>query len=241
MIIRAKRNSNYTVMSNVGLNDANLTFKAKGLLAFLLSKPDDWRTNDRYLATVGPDGRSAVQAGLKELEIAGYLKRSKYKDDRGQWKWHSIIYDEPWLDFPATEKPWLDFPSTDYPSTENQATITSTEVISTEVIKKEEEEEENPPPPPIDHFPKVIKHYERNIGTISYTIGEEIKDAVDEYPFEWIMDAIDESVIYNKRSWAYVRKILRTWRRDGRQTVDTNASNGADSVVVIAKDDDDEW
>lgn len=95
MIIRGKRQTNYTILSNVGLEDTRLTFKAKGLLAYLLSKPDGWMVSDRQLATVGPDGRDAVQTALRELESFGYLVRRRENGAGGKWIHHSYIYDEP--------------------------------------------------------------------------------------------------------------------------------------------------
>ncbi len=131
MIVRAKRKTNFTIISNVGMNDERLSLKAKGMLAYLLTKPDNWQVSDRHLATIGPDGRSAVQAALKELETFGYLVRKRARNEQGQWSYVSYIYDEPW-----SEKPWTENPATVNPSTENPAKV-STEVVSTEVTKRE--------------------------------------------------------------------------------------------------------
>lgn len=95
MIVRAQRNTNFTIMSNVGLRDERLSYKARGLLAYLLSMPDHWRTSERHLAAKAPDGRHAVSTGLKELERAGYLIRQRIRLDDGTFDWHSVIYDEP--------------------------------------------------------------------------------------------------------------------------------------------------
>ena len=42
MTFRINKNRNYTVMSNYHLRDKNLSLKAKGLLSFMLSLPDNW-------------------------------------------------------------------------------------------------------------------------------------------------------------------------------------------------------
>lgn len=95
MIVRRPRYHRFTVLPDEALNDERLTWKARGLLAFLLSKPDHWRTTSAHLANVGPDGRDAVRAGLAELEDAGYLVRRKYRDERGRWKQDTYVYDNP--------------------------------------------------------------------------------------------------------------------------------------------------
>lgn len=57
------------------LDDDRISFKAKGILAFLLSKTRDWRPNLEHLSRVGQDGREAVRSGLDELIKFGYAKR----------------------------------------------------------------------------------------------------------------------------------------------------------------------
>ena len=63
--------------------------------------------------------------------------------------------------------------------------------------------------------PNVFTLYEENIGSITPLIAEELKEAEDRYPVEWVRDAIKEAVLANKRSWRYVHTILRRWEREG--------------------------
>lgn len=77
------------------LNDSRLSYKAKGLAAFLLAKPDAWRIDARALAHVGPDGRDAVLSGLTELREAGYLITRRRQGDGGRWWTESILYESP--------------------------------------------------------------------------------------------------------------------------------------------------
>jgi hypothetical protein len=96
VIVRAPRaTANYTVLPNRVLRDNRLSWKARGLLAYLLSMPDNWRTNSSHLASVGPDGREAVRTGLAELEAAGYLARRRSQDDAGHWSTVTYVYDTP--------------------------------------------------------------------------------------------------------------------------------------------------
>jgi len=62
----------------------------------------------------------------------------------------------------------------------------------------------------------VSKAYESEIGIITAGTSERIKAAVEEYPAEWITDAISEAVKYNARNWAYVSKVLARWKAQGR-------------------------
>ncbi|MBV9691927.1 MAG: DnaD domain protein [Ktedonobacteraceae bacterium] len=65
--------------------------------------------------------------------------------------------------------------------------------------------------------PNIFVLYEQNIGLLSPLIADELKDAADQYPAEWIESAFREAVQQNKRSWKYIRAILRRWETEGRQ------------------------
>lgn len=96
MIVRGPRpTESFTIVSNAIVTDSRLTWKARGLLIYLLSKPDNWRTNAEQLAKAGPDGRDAVRSALRELEELGYMRRRRSQDARGRWTTSSIVYDSP--------------------------------------------------------------------------------------------------------------------------------------------------
>lgn len=104
-IIRQPRpTSHFTILPNGVLRDMTLSFKARGLLAYILSQPDNWRTTSADLALVGPDGRDAVRTGLTELEARGYLVRLKHQAPDGKWRTTTHIYDTP-VDNPV-DKLW---------------------------------------------------------------------------------------------------------------------------------------
>ncbi len=65
--------------------------------------------------------------------------------------------------------------------------------------------------------PNIFVLYEQNIGLLSPLIAEDLKDAADHYPAEWIEAAFREAVHGNKRSWNYIHAILRRWETEGRQ------------------------
>lgn len=99
MIIRGPRpQGHFTILRNVVLRDERLSFRARGILACVLSRPDDWRTTSETLAkqSGGREGRDAIRSALKELEMAGYLRRYKVNDKvTGQITTVTYIFDEP--------------------------------------------------------------------------------------------------------------------------------------------------
>jgi DNA replication protein len=64
--------------------------------------------------------------------------------------------------------------------------------------------------------PNIFAIYEQNIGLLTPLIANELEDAADHYPADWIEAAFTEAVQQNKRKWSYVRAILRRWETEGR-------------------------
>jgi hypothetical protein len=105
-ILRIRRTKGFTTIPDDAVRDHELSFKARGLLAYLLSMPDGWSHDGaRGIAEHTKEGRDAILTGLQELEDAGYLRRPRQRDDRGQWSTEWILTDQPGPDFPASENP----------------------------------------------------------------------------------------------------------------------------------------
>lgn len=82
MIYRSKRAENFTVLGNGIFADNGLSFEAMGLLAYLLSKPDNKRVNVQALSkategTAQRRGTNKIHALLRELVDAGYITRKR--------------------------------------------------------------------------------------------------------------------------------------------------------------------
>lgn len=93
--IRVKKDSKYFAASNEPFNDKNLSWEARGLMGYLLSKPDDWRIRVYDLMAQGPAGRQKIQHMLAELESAGYLRRECIRLGGGRFDWVNTIYETP--------------------------------------------------------------------------------------------------------------------------------------------------
>lgn len=79
-ISRIHHDENYTCISNEIGRDKNLSFKAKGLLCYMLTCKDDWNFNIEGICAMSTDGYESVRTGLIELEKAGYLKRTELRE-----------------------------------------------------------------------------------------------------------------------------------------------------------------
>jgi len=64
--------------------------------------------------------------------------------------------------------------------------------------------------------PNLFLLYEQNIGLLTPIVAELIRDAVAEYPEEWIRDAMGVSAAANRRNWRFVERVLERWAREGK-------------------------
>ena len=128
-VFRVEKNKGYTVMSNHHLRNHALSLKAKGLLSQMLLLPDDWDYTLQGLAQINKESIDAIREAVRELERAGYIKRSRERDERGCLRGTVYtIYEQPHTEptpeepaqaLPASENPTLEKPMLDKPTLEN--------------------------------------------------------------------------------------------------------------------------
>ena len=128
-VFRVEKKKGYTVMSNHHLRNHALSLKAKGLLSQMLSLPDDWDYTLQGLAQINKESIDAIREAVRELERAGYIKRSRERDERGCLR--GTVYtiyeqphaeptpEEPAQEKPASDNPTLEKPMLDLPTLEN--------------------------------------------------------------------------------------------------------------------------
>ncbi|MBR3229748.1 MAG: hypothetical protein IKF91_02860 [Bacilli bacterium] len=94
-VVRCEKDRNFTVMSNYHLQNKTLSLKAKGLLSFMLSLPDDWKFSISGLCAVCKENNKAIKSTLDELREHGYLIVNKFRDTKGQYVYDYIIIENP--------------------------------------------------------------------------------------------------------------------------------------------------
>ena len=121
-VFRVERNKGYTVMSNHHLRNKELSLKAKGLLSQMLSLPEDWDYTLKGLSLINREKIDAIREAIKELERAGYIVRSRERDEKGRLRGADyVIFEQPQPptpDLPTLENPTLDNPTQEKPTLE---------------------------------------------------------------------------------------------------------------------------
>ena len=119
-VFRVERNKGYTVMSNHHLRNKELSLKAKGLLSQMLSLPEDWDYTLKGLSLINREKIDAIREAIKELERAGYIVRSRERDEKGRLRGADyVIFEQPQPptpDLPTLENPTLDNPTQEKPT-----------------------------------------------------------------------------------------------------------------------------
>jgi len=122
-VFRVERNKGYTVMSNHHLRNKDLILKAKGLLSQMLSLPEDWDYTLAGLSHINREKIDAIREAVRELERAGYIMRSRERDEKGRLRGADyVIYEQPQppiSDLPILENPILDNPTLEKPTQDN--------------------------------------------------------------------------------------------------------------------------
>ena len=139
-VFRVEKNKGYTVMSNHHLRNHALSLKAKGLLSQMLSLPEDWDYTLQGLAQINKESIDAIREAVRELERAGYIKRSRERDERGCLRGTVYtIYEqphaEPTPEEPTQEKPALNNPTLEKPMLE-KPTLENPMQLNTKSTKK---------------------------------------------------------------------------------------------------------
>ena len=145
-VFRVEKTKGYTVMSNHHLRNHTLSLKAKGLLSQMLSLPEDWDYTLQGLAQINKESIDAIREAVRELERAGYIKRSRERDERGCLRGTVYtIYEQPHAEptpeepaqaLPTLDNPTLEKPMLEKPTLENPMQLNKDKLI-TEKQKKE--------------------------------------------------------------------------------------------------------
>lgn len=115
-VFKIEKNKDYTVMSNYHLRDKSLSYKAKGLLSFMLSLPEDWDYSLNGLVAISKESKDGIRSILKELQEHHYIEIEKVRGDKGYFEYNYLIYEIPHFrniekNNPGMENPYMDNPN----------------------------------------------------------------------------------------------------------------------------------
>ncbi|MEN8108718.1 MAG: hypothetical protein ABFS22_12030 [Pseudomonadota bacterium] len=147
-IIRAPRRDRFVIIDQHAIEDNRLSWAARGLLGYLLSRPDDWKVLVNDLRKRGDLGRDGIYKLLKELRTVGYARYVRLRDRFGRIRGGFYIIREI-ADLPYPELPDTAEPQTAEPGPANPGALPTTDLdlrrttTTTPTITKERSSSEN--------------------------------------------------------------------------------------------------
>ena len=256
--IRYSKQRDYTVMNNTFLRDDKLSWKAKGLFAYILSLPEDWKIYISELQTHATDGETSLRSAIKELTDNGYIIQKRLKDDKGRWA--SYVYQ-------IIENPFVENLDVDNLDVENQVLLNTNNTKYLNELKTNKSSKDDTQPsliPKLDKKTKKAKDIVTMRGMINaFTQNEDIREKLLEYfnirvkkglqPNQWqiILDdlrnfagdnasiALDK--INNAIAGGYMQ-IIAAWEKDkknnfSKPTFDNTAGRKVEAVVNMSEEE----
>lgn len=266
--IRHSKERDYTVLDNTFLKDKNLSWKAKGLFAYILSLPEDWKIHLSELQEHAIDGETSLRSAIKELSDNHYIEQIRLKDEQGRWSSYA---------YKIIEKPLLEKPLSEKPNVENQGLLNTNNkkylnIENTKKSAKADFTQNSPKPLPLLEKPdKQIKKV-KDIVTMKnminvFTENESIREKLSEYfdmrlkkglqPNQWkiILDDLREFAGDNAKlaidkingsiAGGYMQ-IIAPWEKDKKNNVnkakfDNTANKKTEAVVSMTKEEREEF
>lgn len=201
MIYRVAKKGNFVVLDKEFLNDDRLSWKAKGLLAYMLSLPDDWSFSLSDLATRSKCGREATANIMDELIEAGYLQKAQKRTKDGKFgKVEFFVFEAP----KRAAMPSTGHPSTATPQTE-KPTLLKNKLLNNQLLKNKDDDDKKPTST-ATHF-----YEQQGFGSQCAYITSKIRYWLTIFSEEMVVHAMKLAVEHNVLRWRYVEKILQNW------------------------------
>jgi len=206
-IFRTKVEKEYTTIRNSLIKDKAISWGSRGLLIYLLSKTETWIVRKADLVSGSPASNHVIAKLLKELEVAGYIKRTRIRNKKGQWEWHTWVYDKPQsVPVGASIPHKSDVDKNQVRLSMNGEPIHGKPgyIVSTELKKTDQTNN------------GIKKIYIQKIGKLTPSKIKRFQNWETLYSDKWILEAMDLAVKYNKKSFGYIQAILENWKENGR-------------------------
>lgn len=241
VIFRVQKKENYVVLDKGFLNDSHLSWRAKGLLAYMLSLPNDWLFSISDLAIRSKCGRDTTANIIKELTNAGYIHKEQGRTNLGKFgKMDLLVYETPQsapftenqvTENPLTENPLTENPLTENPLTENPSLLINkslnNNLLNNNLLNNNNNEDRSHLS--AENHSKIqtaFQFYEQNgFGALAAHVAYKIGHWIDDLSEELVIHAMKLAVENNILRWNYVEKILHDWTNKKFRTIEEVEAN----------------
>lgn len=251
--VKQKENP-YVQIDKTFLSDDRLSWSAKGILAYILSKPDGWKIRKEDIIKKSDDGRSKVDSALLNLMACGYVNWYQLKSEGGTFgEWVYDVYERPEYNpnlvlcieegtarinerkskvkkknETKENSPKVDNPISDSPKVDypisDNQLYSNNDFINNDLNKEEEEEEEK-----LTHISFLSNFFTKNISPTAKQLIE-LKFAMwlKLLPFDVIKLELENCALHGAKSWKYVEKALLGLKAANVTTIEEVAQKHAE-------------
>ena len=131
------KKENFTSIHNKLINDSRISLKAKGIMLYMLSKPENWKYNPKEMAKNSKDGLDSVYSGIKELIEAGYISRTRHSDGTVDYFVFEDVEENDIVDFSKKENPNRENPNRENPDVYKRKNTNKERIIVNTELNKE--------------------------------------------------------------------------------------------------------
>lgn len=122
-IFRQSKTNNYSIIHNEILRRNDISWKAKGIMCYVLSLPDDWVIYLEELIEHATDKKASFRSGWTELTEKGYVRRFPVRNESGKIiEWRTEIRENVDL---TTSSPLTDFQEVENQEVENRKLLST--------------------------------------------------------------------------------------------------------------------
>lgn len=172
--VKAKKEKNYTVLDNTFIKDTTLSWKAKGLMTYFLSLPDDWEIHFSEIEKHATDGKASLRSAINELKERGYLKAEQKKVNGKFAEMIYTIIENPSESSPHTDLPLPENPLAEKPLSENKPLLNTNnnKVLNIQSTNNNSDKPKNDiAPKQKSEYTQIIEHYFDNFEQL-YNNGQ---------------------------------------------------------------------
>lgn len=195
-IIRVRKDEKYFTASNEPFVDKRLSWESRGLIGYLLTKPNNWEIRMEDLEKQGPAGNHKLRRMLAELRKAGYMNRIRVTLDKGKFDWVTELYESPSQN-PRPQSSGR-FSTSGSSTSGKVPDIGSTEEESTEETDSQ-----------------IFQALEQLSGGLNTEVGRYVDKWKEKHSIFWILKAIEMTKAKKATSYKYTDSILIGWEANG--------------------------
>lgn len=228
-----KESGNFVTIHKGFITDDRLSAKAKGILLYLLSRPDDWQIYTLEVVKHMNDGQKSINSGINELIKVGYVERSRKRKDNGDFNGYDyVVYEKPKniREMPFGENAKRENAKRINAKRENAKGHTTninntykdltnnydTEINSSSASTTKQQ-------PPSHSYSNVFNFYQENgFGILQPFVVDQIDNWIKDFNGNEniVIEALKEAATNNVCKWSYANSILKSWYNDGIKSID---------------------